>query len=363
MTCGFVCDERYFWHDARDAGGPYVEAGAEMETPVSRRRMLNLLSVTGLRQQLTAIEPVPLDREDLLRVHPAEYLDRFKAQSDAGGGTMGDYADFGPGSYEIAVLAAGGVHAAFDAVVTGGVDTAYALVRPPGHHAERDRGRGYCLLANIPLALEKLRAERGTGRVAVIDWDVHHGNGTQSIYWDDPATLAISLHQRQLFPYESGTVGEAGGTPALGRTVNVPLPAGSGVGAYAYAFERIVEPAVRAFRPELIVVASGFDASCLDPMGRMLLTPAGYAALTRRVMALGRELSAPVAFAHEGGYSPVAVPFCGVHVLAELLGADAPVAFGDFGYMDALEDQQLNVHQRGMVDQAQAAAARHGALG
>jgi acetoin utilization deacetylase AcuC-like enzyme len=363
MSVGFVCDERYFWHDARDDGGPFVQRGADMETPESRRRMLNLLSLTGTLDRIERLQPLELDPTDLERVHPAEYVASFRAQSDAGGGSMGDYADFGAGSYEIAALAAGGVYAALEAVVRGEVTSAYALVRPPGHHAERTLGRGYCLLANIPIAVEKARAELGVTRVAVIDWDVHHGNGTQSVYWDDPDVLSISLHQNQLFPFESGTTGETGGPGATGTSLNIPLPAGSGSGAYEYAWDTLIAPAVDAFAPDLIVIASGFDASGLDPMGRMLLSPAGFARLTRRALDLAdRWTGGRLVLAHEGGYSPVAVPFCGLYVISELLGVEPPVPFGDFGYLDDLDDQQLNIHQRAVVDAARDAAVRSGAI-
>ncbi|MBK0419936.1 class II histone deacetylase [Leucobacter sp. CSA1] len=360
---GFVTDERFFWHDARDAGGPWVEQGAEMETPEARRRFLHLLGATRVDKLLHHLEPAELSREDLLRVHPTDYLDRFKELSDADGGSMGDYANFGHGSYEICVLAAGGVYAAVEAVVTGGARSAYALVRPPGHHAEADRGRGYCLLGNIPIAIQKARAELGVRRIAVIDWDVHHGNGTQSIFWDDADVLSISIHQHQLFPFESGRISEVGGDGARGSNVNIPLPAGAGIGAYEYAFERVVAPSIDAFQPELIIIASGFDASGLDPMGRMLITPEGFRTLTRLAQDLAdRWTDGRLVFAQEGGYSRFAVPFSGLFLLTELLGIEPPVPFGDFEYLDDLDDQRLNPYQRERVDEARAAAQSSGAI-
>ena len=359
MSCGFVVDERYFWHDARDTGSGYVEAGVDMESPEPRRRLLNLIRRTGLDRELVSLAPRELAHEDLLRVHPAEYLERFKRLSDADGGSMGEYASFGPGSYEIASLAAGGVYAAMDAVLRGVVSTAYALVRPPGHHAEPDLGRGYCLLANIPLAVLKAREVHGVRRVAVIDWDVHHGNGTQKIFWDDPEVLAISIHQRELFPLDTGFVDETGGPDAPGATINIPLSAGAGFGAYGYAFEEVILPALEKFQPELIIVACGFDASAMDPMGRMLLTPRGFHDLTVMTMRAAADLcNGRLVFAHEGGYSPVAVPFSGINVLSALLGQVPDVELEEATYLDDLADQQLNDHHRHQIDQARDAVAQ-----
>jgi acetoin utilization deacetylase AcuC-like enzyme len=214
--------------------------------------------------------------------------------------------------------------AAVDAVVGERASNAFSLSRPPGHHCLRNRPMGFCLLANIPIAIEAERAKHDIERVAVIDWDVHHGNGTQSIYYEDPHTLTISLHQDRCFPPGYSGEEDRGAGAGVGANLNVPLLAGSGDDAYRYAFERIVLPALERFSPELIVVASGLDASAVDPLARMQLHSDSYRSMTCAVThAAQRHCAGRLAIVHEGGYSEAYVPFCGL-AIAEELGACAP---------------------------------------
>ena len=155
--------------------------------------------------------------------------------------------------------------AAVESVMKGATDNAYALVRPPGHHAEPNRGRGYCIFGNIAVAVKYALAKLGVSRVAVVDWDVHHGNGTQLAFYENPDVLTISIHQDNLYPTASGAMEDNGAGRGAGFNLNLPMPPGSGVGAYLAAFERVVVPALRKFKPELIVVASGLDANAYDP--------------------------------------------------------------------------------------------------
>ncbi|GIH67387.1 class II histone deacetylase [Microbispora siamensis] len=332
MTTGYVWHERYAWHDTGTHAGLLPAGGAvqpfrNFESPESKTRFAGLVEVSGLLDHLLRVPARPATEEDLLRVHSPAHVARIRALSEAGGGDAGDgQSPFGPGSYEIARLAAGGTIAATEAVLTGAADNAYALVRPPGHHAERDRGMGYCLFANIAVAVEWARANHGVRRVAVVDYDVHHGNGTQSAFYEDPDVLTVSIHQEHLFPQHSGTFAETGAGAGAGTALNVPLPAGCGNGAYIEAFRRVVVPAVRAFAPELVMVASGFDASAADPLGRMTVTAAGYRALTRQLMDVAEEVcEGRLVMSHEGGYSPVYVPFCGLAVLETLSGHETGV--------------------------------------
>ncbi len=207
-TTGFLFDERCFWHSTGlhattlPVGGwvqPPSGAG-HAESPETKRRMKNLMDVSGLSRQLTLLSAEPATEEDLLRIHPAHYLQRFKQVSDSGGGLLGEEAPLGPGSYEIAKLSAGLACAAVEAVLQGELDNAYALSRPPGHHCLPDQSMGFCFLANIPIAIERAKARYGLGKVAVLDWDVHHGNGTQHIYWQRGDVLTLSLHQDGCFP-------------------------------------------------------------------------------------------------------------------------------------------------------------------
>ena len=180
---------------------------------------------------------------------------------------------------------------------------------------------GYCLLANIPIAIEAARARHGIGRVAVIDWDVHHGNGTQSIYYDDPNTLTISIHQDRCFPPGYSGVEERGAGKGVGANINIPPLPGGGHDAYLHTFERIVLPALGAFKPELIIVASGLDANAVDPLARMQLHSDSYRAMTELAMAAAeRHCGGRLAIVHEGGYAEAYVPFCGHAVMEALSG-------------------------------------------
>ena len=215
----------------------------------------------------------------------------------------------------------GGVIEAVDAVLGGKVDNAYALVRPPGHHAERDTGRGFCIFGNVALAAMHALEARDIPRIAVVDWDVHHGNGTQAAFYGDPRALTISIHQDRNYPFDSGFLTERGEGAGMGYNINVPLPPGSGHEAYLATIERVVAPALRAHEPGLVLVGCGFDASVADPLGRQMCFSETYREMTRIVKSLAGELSGGrLVMAHEGGYSTAYVPGCGLAVLEELSG-------------------------------------------
>ncbi len=365
MTTGFVFHERYLWHDTGSAaafiaaGGP-VEPDAHVESPASKRRLRGLLEVSGALDHLTAITPREAEREELLRFHTPEYVDRVEALSTAGHGDAGELAPVGADSDAIARLAVGGCITAVDAVLDGAVDNAYALTRPPGHHAERDRGRGFCLYGNVALAVLHARATRGLGRVAIVDWDVHHGNGTEQAFYDDPEVLTISLHQDGNYPQNTGGVDDVGVGAGAGFNLNVPLPPGSGVGAYDAAFTDVVEPAIRAHRPELIVAASGYDSGALDPMGRMLLHSEAYRSFTARVMTLAGELcDGRLVVSHEGGYSGAYVPFCGLAVVEQLAGVRTGVKDPFLSWVQRLAYQDVQAHQQAVIDRAARHVAGH----
>ncbi len=252
-------------------------------------------------------------------MHPSSYLDAFKAASDAGGGELGLRTPFGPGGYEIAALSAGLAKAALFAVLEGRAKNAYALSRPPGHHCLPDWPNGFCLLNNIAVAVRAAQAAGLARRVAVVDWDVHHGNGTEAVFLDDPEVLTISLHQEWNYPLDTGGAATRG---AEGSNLNIPLPPGCGEASYLQAWDRIVAPALARHAPDVIVIACGFDASAMDPLGRMLLGAEGFRALTLRAMeAAGQLCGGRLAMTHEGGYSEVHVPFCGHAVLEALSGS------------------------------------------
>ncbi len=359
---GLVWHERMMWHDTGSGAselpsGGWLEPGEHSENPATKRRLKNLLDATGLTDQLLLLPPRPATVDELLRVHTPAYVDRIRELSVGRGGDAGSETPFGNGSFEIAQLAAGGTITAIDAVLDGTVANAYALVRPPGHHALPDLGMGFCIFANVAVGIRHAQAARGVGRVAVVDWDVHHGNGTQAVFWDDPSVLAISLHQDGLYPARSGLLADTGGPTAVGTTLNVPLPAGSGTGAYLAALDQVVAPALDAFAPELIVIACGFDAGALDPLGRMLLPAAAFGEMTGRLLAAaGRLCGGRLVASHEGGYSAGHVPFCGLAVIETLSGRSAGID-DPFAYLAQVPGQAIEPHQQAAVDAAAALVA------
>ncbi len=365
MATGFVFHERYLWHNTGRQAGPFgADAAGWLEPDVrhaenadGKRRIRSLLEVSGLLAQLTAIEPRPATEEEICRIHDSAYVERIRTESAAWGGDGGDGATpFGRGSYEVAQLSAGGVLAAVDAVLAGEVANAFALVRPPGHHALRDMGMGFCLFGNVAIAARHAQIAHGIERVAILDWDVHHGNGTQAAFYDDPSVLTISLHQDSCFPPGSGPVEETGEGAGEGYNLNVPLPPGSGNGAYRHAFEQVVVPALEAFEPELVIVASGLDANAMDPLGRMMLTAAAYGELTRTVLdAAGRLCAGRVVIAHEGGYSPELVPFCALHIVEALSGIETEVRDTVLQlFPEGFAYQDLQPHQEAAIARAAA---------
>jgi acetoin utilization deacetylase AcuC-like enzyme len=355
MATGWISHELYMWHDTGSAAGPLsaggpLEPGEHSENPSTKRRFRNLVEVSGLLDQLVAIPPRPATDDELLRFHTEEYLARIKDLSAGPGGDAGELAPFGPGGFEIATLSAGGCLAAVDAVVEGAAENAYALVRPPGHHAEPARGRGFCIFGNVALSAMHARQVHGLGRVAVVDWDVHHGNGTELAFWSDASVLTISVHQDSCYPPGSGGVDAAGEGGGYGFNLNVPLPPGSGVGAYVETFERVVAPALRLFEPALILVASGFDASAFDPLGRMQMSSDGYRRLTKILMDVAADVcDGRLVLCHEGGYSAAYVPFCGLSVLEELSGISTGVEDPFLPICEQQGGQELQPHQEAVI--------------
>ncbi len=364
MATGWLVHELYMWHSTGNYASVFppgltIEPDEHAENPRTKRRFRNLLEVAGLEERLTRIKPRPATEGELARFHTTDYLRSIKEMSDKGGGDTGYLTPFGAGGYEIAKLSAGGTIAAVDAVIEGRVKNAYALVRPPGHHAERDRGMGFCLFGNVAVAVMHARAVHKLGRVATVDWDVHHGNGTEQAFYEDGEVLTISLHQDRLFPLDTGAVKDNGKGKGEGANINIPLPPGSGVGAYIAAFERVVLPALRRFKPELIVVPSGFDAGGNDPLGRMMMTSRGYAQLTRLLMQAADELcGGRLVLSHEGGYSPVHVPYCGLAVMEELSGIRSGIEDPWLVNMEGWGQQELMPHQAAAIADAAALVDR-----
>ncbi|WP_416310873.1 class II histone deacetylase [Pseudomonas sp. W03] len=355
---GFFFDERCFWHATGlhtlilPVGGwlqPPV-GGGHAESPESKRRLKSLMDVSGLSNQLKLSSAPLASEEDLLRVHPASYLERFKAYSEVGHGDMGEETMVSHGTYDIARQSAGLTIAAVDAVLRGELDNAYALSRPPGHHCLPDRGMGFCYLANIAVAVETAKARHGINRVAVLDWDVHHGNGTEAIFYGRDDVLTLSIHQADCYPTGTGAVGDIGEGAGKGYNLNVPLYPGSGDDAYRVAMETIIVPALERFQPELIVVASGFDANGVDPLARMLAHSETFRFMTAAVRdAAERLCDGRLVVVHEGGYAEAYVPFCGHAVIEEMVGVRTEVVDP---FLPMLEGQQPDADFRAFQRQA-----------
>ncbi len=355
---GLVWHEYYMWHDTGSAAlelppSEWVQPDRHIEQPETKRRLKNLLDVTGLSDRLHRVKPKPASEQQILRVHTERYLQSIQRQSRAGHGNGGTDAPFGARGYDIAALSAGGVIQAAEQVWRGELDNAYALVRPPGHHAEPDEGKGFCLFANIAIAIKQLQAQYGLDRIAVVDWDVHHGNGTEAIFYDDATVLTISIHQDRLYPLHSGALEDNGAGAGKGYNLNIPLPAGRGHGAYCATFEQVVIPALQRFEPQLVFVASGFDGSVVDPLARMMCHSDTYRLLTRSLMQATAELCAgKLVLAHEGGYSAPYVPFCGLAVLEELSAIKTPCNDPLLAYHQAIGGQDLQPHQAEYIQRA-----------
>ena len=280
---------------------------------VERAQVMREVVESWRRRGGSVLVPDPASRTAIERIHAVGYVDRLAAS--AGYPAVLDLDTYmSPGSWDAAVLAAGAAITAVDHVLAsvpedthnaGHLDvtptTAFALVRPPGHHALRDRAMGFCLLNNVAIAVAHALA-RGLTRIAVVDYDVHHGNGTQWAFYDDPRVLVVSAHQYPFYP-QTGSAGECGVGMGEGFTVNIPLPAGATDADYLLVLERVVEPVVSAYAPELLVLDAGFDAHDRDPLANMHVSTGGFAHIASRLRALAaRACGGRVVVATEGGY-------------------------------------------------------------
>jgi acetoin utilization deacetylase AcuC-like enzyme/formylglycine-generating enzyme required for sulfatase activity len=271
---GLVYDEIYLKHKT-SPGHP--------ERPERLAAIVARLKERKLFDQLTLISPPPAPIEWITATHSPEYVKHVRETCAAGSGLL-DSGDtpVSADSYEAALRAAGGVMAAVDAVVAGKVRNAFCAVRPPGHHALKNRAMGFCLFNNVAIATRYAQKKHNLAKVLIVDWDVHHGNGTMDAFYDDGSILQCDIHRSPFYP-GSGTAEETGRGKGLGMKINVPVPAGSGDDVYRKAFEEKLRPAAMAFRPDFVFISAGFDAGVGDPLGGMKVTPEGYAALTRVV--------------------------------------------------------------------------------
>ncbi len=310
ITVGFVDNPRHAGHAVE----------WHPEAPERLDAVLRLLEECGLRARLERIDPRDATDEELAWVHRPAYIEALRRACAEGGGWVDPDTYIRPRSCEAAWQAAGACLAATESVLSGRVRSAFCAVRPPGHHARPAQAMGFCLLNNIAVAAQYARRRLGLERVAIVDIDVHHGNGTQDAFYDEPAVLYVSTHQYPFYP-GTGRASETGAGAAEGANVNIPLPAGCGDGEYRAVFETIVEPVVRRFRPEFIIVSCGFDAHFADPEAHMALSVDGYGELATRLKALAEELcDGRLVFVLEGGYDLTALAWGVRRVLEVLLG-------------------------------------------
>jgi acetoin utilization deacetylase AcuC-like enzyme len=296
-----------------------------------------VLHASGLHGRLVHLAPQPAPLEALTRVHPARYVEALeRAMAQAPGYIDHAPTYITPESFACAQLAAGGALRAVDAVLDREAAAAFALVRPPGHHATPTQAMGFCLFSNVALAARHAQA-RGCAKVMIVDFDVHHGNGTQAAFYGDPSVLFVSTHQHGIYPL-SGEEAEAGEGAGRGATVNIPLPAGAGDAAFARILEAVIAPAAARFQPDFVLVSAGYDAHWRDPLASLQLSTTGYFQLVSGLRALARQHCAGrLALVLEGGYDPAALAHSVAASLHALLGDEtAPDPLGIAPYPEPL---------------------------
>ena len=292
IATGVVKDKRFMDHDM---GAYHVESPARIE-------VLNRMLDEDPPVPYLAIEPRPATDEELGRVHERGYIDLLRSTAGKTVPLDMDTAA-GPKTFETALLAAGGFLRSLDLIMDGTARNALALVRPPGHHAEASQARGFCIFNNVAIGAEHLIRRHGLERILIVDWDLHHGNGTEHAFYSRREVLYFSIHQTPLYP-GTGAVRDFGAGEGLGCNLNVPLLAGKGDADYLHIFERVLAPVAAQYAPEFILVSAGFDIAAGDPLGGMAVTPAGFGRLTASLMRMAdRTASGRLAVVLEGGYS------------------------------------------------------------
>lgn len=332
---GLVFDERYLKHDTgtetivRMRDGSFAIAPESHPSSVSiTQRTKQFLDSAGITAQMQPIPARAATEDELAVYHTPEYIEGVRAHVHGGPmkGMWGEIeidTPLSPGSFEAAIYAAGGAMNGARAVMDSEVRNAYALLRPPGHHAMSNRAMGFCIFNNAVIVAHYARKTYCLDRVMIVDWDVHHGNGTQDAFYADPGVLFISLHQHNWYPKLAGELEQVGTGAGAGHTVNIPLPAGTGDRGYCAAFEQLVIPIGLRYRPQLIIISAGQDANWLDPLAQMMVTMSGFRKISELMLALAQEVcEGRLLMLQEGGYSVAYVPYCTAAAVEPLLGLD-----------------------------------------
>jgi len=323
MKAGLVYDPIYLEHDT----GDHVENSQRLVAAMS------YLKETGIEEKLTCLPPRPALLEELEMIHAPEYISYVKSKAEKGGGWLDSDTVMSPRSYEAALYAAGGLLVAVEEVMKGKVDNAFALVRPPGHHAIQDRAMGFCIFNNVAIATKFALSKFSINRVLIADFDVHHGNGTQDVFYADPKVLYFSTHQYPFYP-GTGWVDEIGTDEGEGTTVNFPMAAGWGDEEYLRAFNEVLVPVARRFQPQLILVSAGFDAHWADHLAMMRVSVKGFAQMVMMLKELADGLcQGRLVFTLEGGYN--------LQVVASSIKAVFDVLLGNSEIDDPLGEAEM----------------------
>ncbi|NDJ52915.1 MAG: histone deacetylase [Chloroflexi bacterium] len=288
------------------------------------RRIWQVFDSEGILDDLLSVPPLMATDEQILRVHDPAHLTNIRQIASTGGAMVDADTYVLPVSYDVGRLGAGGAIAGVDAVVSGEADNALIVSRPPGHHATFSRAMGFCLFANVAMATRHLQETYDQiERVMIVDYDVHHGNGTQDIFWEDPTVLFASTHQYPFYP-GTGAINEVGENHGQGTTLNMPLRAGTGNEGFNRLYREVLWPAARRFKPDFILVSAGFDAHWVDPLAMLQLDLGGYQQLTQQLITMANELSeGRIAFVLEGGYDVEALAYGMLNVAHALQGRDS----------------------------------------
>ncbi len=311
-STGIVRDERYIEHITDDY---------HPENPNRLRSIYSMLQQGDMEGFFTEIPPRFATREELEMVHLPSYIDMIASTSGQSARRLDPDTVTSPKSYEAACLAVGGVLEAIKAVLQGKLDNAFALVRPPGHHAERNRAMGFCIFNNIAVGAKYAIQAHGLERILIIDWDVHHGNGTQNTFYEDSTVLYFSTHRYGFFYPGTGALAEVGTGKGEGFTVNVPMSPGCGDAEYGNIFLHVLKPIALSYKPQIILISAGFDTYSRDPLGGMRMTEMGYARLTNIIMDIAQATcGGKIIIALEGGYDLDGLATSVKAVLRELKG-------------------------------------------